>query len=132
MASTPSFIGTPRIGFGSVTTASSDARSGSGTNYVDVISAGSGGTRILEVVIKADNDPADSVVALLLNDGTTSVIFDEADIGNPGAAGATAAGYRLTLTYSNLVLPSGWKLQAAITVTPTAGTVKVFALGGDL
>lgn len=132
MAATPSFIGAPRIGFGSITTGSSDARSGTGTNYVDVISAGSSGTRILEIVIKADADPADSTVTFLLNNGTTSVIFDEVDIGNPAAGSATGISYRVNVTYANLVLPSGWKLQAAVTVTPTVGTIKVIAFGGDL
>jgi len=132
MATNPSFISTPRIGYGSITTGQTSRDTGTTSNVVDVISAVSAGTRVLEVVIKADNDPADSVVCLWLHDGSTNVIFDEVDIANPAAASTTAVGYRTTLTYQNLILPSGWKLQASCTVTPTAGTVKVIALGGDL
>ena len=132
MATAPSFIGTPRIGVGSLGTGQTARTSGTTTDVVDIISAGSGGTRILEIVVKADNDPADSVVVFWLHNGTTNYAFDEMDIGNPAAGSTTVTAYRNTVTYSNLVLPSGWKLQASITVTPTAGSVLVHALGGDL
>lgn len=132
MATTPAFIGTPRIGTGTLATGQTDRTSGTTSNVVDVISAGSNGTRILELVVKADNDPADSVVVFWLHNGTTNFPFDELDIGDPAAASTTSVGYRNTVTYNNLVLPSGYKLQASITVTPTAGNVVVHALGGDL
>lgn len=132
MATTPQFIGTPRIGIGTITTGSSDARSGSGTNYADVITAGSAGTRVLEIVIKGIGDIADSVVTFLVNNGTTSFLFDEIDVGNPAAPSNTAISYRAAFTYANLVLPAGWRLQAAVTVTPTSGNILVIALGGDL
>jgi hypothetical protein len=131
MATNPSFIATPRIGVGSVSVANT-ARDGTGT-LVDVITGAASGTRILEVVLKATDDPADCTLTLFLNDGTTAHIFDEIDLGNPPPGSTTVNSYRSTVTYSNLVLPSAsWKLQAAITVAPTGGTVKVIALGGDL
>ena len=132
MSATPNFISTPRIGVGTLTTGQTARSSGTTTDVVDVLSAGTSGTRILEIVVKADNDPADSVVCFWLHDGTTNHIFDEMDIGNPAAGSTTVTASRNTVTYSNLVLPSGWKLQASITATPTAGAVKVIALGGDL
>lgn len=132
MAANPSFIGTPRMGVGSITTGQTSRTAGTPANIVDVISAGSDGTRVLEVVVISDGDPADSVVILWLHDGSNSTTFDEFDIGNPAAASNTAVGYRLSTTYPNLVLPTGWKLQATCTVTPTTGTIKVWALGGDL
>jgi len=131
MANNPSFIATPRIGVGSVDTANTN-RDGTGT-IVDVIAGAATGTRILEVVLKADGDPADCTIVLYLNDGSNSVVFDEIDLGNPAAGSTILPSYRSTVTYSNLVLPSAsWKLQASITVAPTTGTVKVIALGGDL
>ena len=133
MATTPSFIGTPRIGVGTVDTAQTARASGTTSNVVDVITGAASGTRILEVVVKADGDPADCTVVLWLYDGSTNHVFDELDLGNPAAGSATVASYGGTLTYSNLVLPNAsWKLQASITATPTAGAVKVIALGGDL
>lgn len=132
MATTPQFIATPRIGVGSITTGQTARATGTTANLVDVLTAGTNGTRILEIVVKADDDPADSVVVFWLHDGTNATVFDELDIGNPAAGATTAASYRGSVTYSNLVLPSGWKLQASCTVTPTAGTIKVWAFGGNL
>lgn len=132
MATTPQFIATPRVGIGQITTAQTARTSGTTSNVVDVITAGTNGTRILEVVLKATDDPADSTVVLWLNNGTTNHVFDEIDIGNPAAGSATVASYRTNVTYSNLVIPSGWKLQASVTATTTAGSINVWALGGDL
>lgn len=131
MATSPAFTATPRIGRGSVTTASSNIRTG-GTNYVDVIVGASTGTRINEIVIKATGQPADSVLGLLINDGTNTYSFDEIDLGAPSAGSNTATAFRTSVFYTNLILPSAsFKLQAAISVTPTSGTIEVIALAGD-
>lgn len=132
MAASPSFISTPNIGVATLDTAQTARTGGTTTNVEDVVSGTTNGTRVLEVVVKADDDPTDSIVVLWLHDGSTNHVFDEIDIGNPSAASVTVAGYRNTVTYSNLVIPNGWKLQASITATPTSGEVKVFALSGDL
>lgn len=132
MATAPAFIDAPRIGVGAVDTAQTARAAGTTSNVVDIISAGTNGTRILEIAVKADDDPADCCVVLWLHNGSTNYAFDEIDMGNAAAGSATAPSARFTTTYSNLVLPTGWKLQASITATPTAGDVVVFALGGDL
>lgn len=132
MATTPAFIAAPRVGVGQVDTAQTARTAGTSSNVVDILSAGTNGTRILEVVVKADDDPADCCVVLWLHNGTTNYVFDEIDLGNPAAGSATVTSYRGSTTYSNLVIPTGWKLQASITATTTAGKVGVFALGGDL
>ena len=129
MASTPAFTATPKIGVASVSTANT-ARDGSGT-IATVLTAGSNGTKVEEVVVVATADPADSTVTLFLHDGSNFWYFDEFDLGNPAAASTTVAPYRTYRLYDNLVLPSGWTLRAAITVALTAGVVNVFALGGD-
>lgn len=133
MASIPQFIGTPRLAHGAVTTGQTARTTGTTSGIVDVITGASTGTRILEVVIKALGQPADSVVTLWLYDGTNYVLFDEIDIGAPAAGSNTVVAYRTTVTYANLVLPSAsWKLAAGCTVTPTSGNIEVWALGGDL
>lgn len=132
MATSPAFTATARIGRGSVTTGSSNIRSGAGTNYVDVITGASTGTRINEIVIKSTGQPADSVLGLLIYDGTNTYSFDEIDLGAPAAGSNTVTAYRTTVFYTNLVLPStSYKLQAAVSVTPTSGNIEVIALGGD-
>ncbi len=130
MASTPSFTGTPRIGATTVSTANT-ARDGTGT-IATVITGVAAGTKISEVVLKATDNPADSVVTLFLYDGSTYTLFDEVDLGDPAAASTTVTGYRTSVRYDNLVLPSAsWSLRAAITVAPTGGVVNVIALAAD-
>lgn len=131
MAVAPAYAATPRIGFGSVSTANTN-RDGTGT-IVDVLTGGTSGTKVSEIVIQCTGDPADSTVTLYLHDGTSYRLFDEFDLGNPAAASTTVPGFRTSRTYDSLVLPSNtWKLAAAITVAPTSGAANVFAFGGDL
>lgn len=129
MASAPSFASTPRVAGASVAT--NTARDGTGT-ITTVLSAGSGGTKINEVVVKSTGQPADSVVTLFLFDGTSYYLFDEIDLGAPTAGSNTAAAYRTSVRYDNVVLPNGWSLRAAVTVAATSGAVLVIALAGDL
>jgi hypothetical protein len=131
LTATPAFAVVPRIGFGSVTAANTN-RDGTGT-IVDVLTGAAAGTKINEVVLQATGDPADSVVTLFIYNGSTYLLFDEFDLGNPAAASTTVPGYRYPRRYENLVLPSAsWKLAAAITVALTSGAINVFALGCDL
>lgn len=135
MASTPRFTSTPRVGVATLTLANT-ARDGTGSNIVDVLTAVAAGTKVFEIVVQATGNPADSIVTLFLHDGTTSHIFDEIDVGDPAAASTTDSGYRVSRTYTNLVIPAVgatlWKLQASLTVAPTTGALKVVAFGGDL
>ena len=129
MAASPAFAATPKIGAVTVSTANTN-RDGTGT-IATVFTAGSSGSKIEEVVMKATSDPADSTVVLYLYDGATYYAFDEWDIGNPAAGSATVASYRESRVYENLVLPSGWSLRASITAALTAGVVNVIAIGAD-
>jgi hypothetical protein len=131
MASAPAFASTPRLGVAAVSTANTN-RDGTGT-IVDILTGVAAGTRIDEIVLKATGDPADSVVTIFVHNGTSYFLFDEIDLGDPAAASTTVAGYRISKTYENLVLPTAsFKLAAAITVALTAGVINVFALGADL
>ena len=133
MASTPAFISTPIVGMADLDTGQTARTAGTSSNVVDVTTAApTAGTRVLEVVVKSSGQPADSVIVLWLHNGTTNHVFDEIDIGAPSAGSNTATAYRTNQTYQNLVIPSGWKLQASVTVTPTSGKIKVYALGGVL
>lgn len=129
MAATPNFAANPRVG--SAVAATNTARDGSGT-LATVITAGTGGTKVSEIVVKATGQPADSVLALFVHDGAAAHLFDEVDIGTPAAASDTAAGYRTVLRYDNLVLPATMSLRVAVTVAPTAGDIEVIAFGADL
>lgn len=135
MGASPVFASAPRILEATVSTANT-ARDGTGT-LVDLTgaswtSAPAAGTKVTSVAVVASADPADSIVNLFIHDGTTSRYFDSFDLGNPAAASATVDTYRASKSYADLVLPSGYKLQASITVALTAGVVNVFAMAGDL
>lgn len=130
MASTPNFIGAPRIGRASLSTANT-ATDGTGT-ITDLIVGVSAGTRVLEVVTQATGTTVAALVNLFLWDGANWDLFDQITIS--GSTGSnTAKGNRVSTSYQNLVLPSATaKLGCTITVAPSAGTVRVTALGGDL
>lgn len=131
MATTPSFVTTPRIGVVDVATANT-ARDGTGT-IATIITGVAAGTRIDRVVAITTGDPADSIVNLFIHDGTTAHFFDDIDMGNPAAASTTIPAFRSERPYSNLILPNAsWSLRASITVALTAGVMKLFAFGGDL
>ncbi len=84
-------------------------------------------------MLQATGDPADSIVTVFLHNGTSYLLFDEFDLGNPAAASITVAGYRVEKAYTDVVLPSAsWKVAFAITVALTAGAVNCFVLGSDL
>ena len=125
----PIFPLAPVIGANSVGTANTN-RDGTGT-IATILTAGSNGTAIEEIVVKADGNPADSTIVFYLYDGSAYHVYDEWDIGDPAAGSATVASYRESRLTPNLKLPSGWSLRASITVAPTAGLVQVIALGGD-
>lgn len=126
----PVFAKTPICKVAAVSTANTN-RDGTGT-IVDILTAGADGARIDEIVVKATGDPADSVVTIFIHNGTSYFLYDEFDIGNPAAASTTVGGYRESRLYDNLILESGEKLAAAITVALTAGVINVFAHGGSL
>ena len=105
-------------------------RDGTGT-IVDILTAGASGSQIDEVVVQATGDPDNCTVTLFLYNGSAYKLFDEIDLGNPAAASTTSAGYRARKVYDNLVIPTSWKLAAAVTVAPVSGALNVYAFGSD-
>lgn len=129
MATTPTYAATLHNAAASISTANTN-RDGTGT-IATVFTAGASGSKIEEIVVKADGDPADCTIVFYLYDGTNYHVFDEWDIDNPAAGSATVASYRQARIYDNLVLMSGWSLRASITAAPTSGAVQVHVFGGD-
>jgi hypothetical protein len=136
MASQPAFAATPNNGCAVLGTNGVDAtnRDGSGATTaapVTVFTAGASGSKIEEIVVKAEVDPADCTILLFLHDGSAFHLWDEWDIGNPAAGSATVASYREARPYDNLILKTGWTLRAVVTAAPTTGKIQVHAFGGD-
>lgn len=129
MAADPAFAATPRHEANDVTTANT-ARDGSGT-IETIFTAGASGSKIDEITVKADGNPADSCVVIFLHDGSAYHVFDEFDLGDPAAGSTTVASYRDSKTYRNLRIPTGWSVRASITVALTSGAIQVHVDGGD-
>ncbi len=136
MSNRPVFASTVNNGVAVLGTNGVDAtnRDGTGTTTaapVTFFTAGASGSKVEEIVVKAEVDPADSTILIFLHDGAAFHIFDEYDIGNPAAGSATVASYREARTYTNLLMKTGWTLRAVITAAPTTGKIQVHAFGGD-
>lgn len=122
MATQPQFISTPRIST-AVLAVENTARDGStftsgafGGMSASLLTGTTNGTRVLEVVAKAEGNSVASRVILNLfdNTGTYVGIFDELAL-TAITAGTSTTSARVSATYQNLVLPSGWSLRASVT-----------------
>lgn len=135
MANYPGYASVPRVGVADVSTANTN-RDGTGT-IATVLTAGASGSLVETIIVKSTGDPADSVVNLYLHDGTTAHHIHAIDMGDPAAGSTTVDSYRAVIDLTaespgGWKLPSGWSLRASVTVAPTAGVLKVCAMGGDL
>jgi hypothetical protein len=127
MAASPVFAVTPRIGAVQLSVANTN-RDGTTGTYGTLISAGNSGTRIAEIAVQATGTTTAGMVRLFTNDGTNNRMFDEISV---AAASPTASvkATRISTTYTNLTLPSGWSIKAS---THNGEVINVFALGADL
>lgn len=125
MASTPSYAASPLMQVAQISTANT-ARDGTGT-IATVVTAGTNGCRIEEVVITATGTTTAGVVRLFINDGTNTRLLAEVPI-TAITVGASTPGFTARLTFANLVLESGDSLRAS---THNAETFNVFAFGGS-
>lgn len=128
MAAEPVFAVTPRIGTVNIDTANTN-RDGTGA-ISTLITGGTAGTRVTEIVCKARGVTTAGMVRVFLHNGTGFFLFDEiviAAVATPGASTVTA---RTRNNYDNLILPSAsWSLRVS---THNAESIEVAALGADL
>jgi hypothetical protein len=126
MGTTPVFVAAPKTWQQSMTTANAN-RDGTGT-LVDVVSAGSNGSRVDSIHVEAQATTTPGMVRLYLFDGTTNRLFDEIPVSAVVPSGTVKA-FQADISYPDgLVLPSGWKLRAA---PHNSETFNIFARGGD-
>ena len=135
MATTPSFVSSPKIGIGTCTVAEV-VRSGSPTNTVLVYTAGASGSRIdrIDVMESAANGHTTTVntVSLWIYTGAAYYLFREVAMLTPPTPNAGVAGFQTSLTFPfGLNLQSGYSLRASIRVS-ASDSVNVIAYGGDL
>lgn len=129
MATTAVFFATPKNGAGDLSLANTN-RDGTGT-LVDVIAGGTIGTKVERVIVQAKSTTTAGFVRLFLNNGTTARLIREVPVTAATPSGTVAA-FRQEVDFSNpsqiLVVPNGWKLQAA---PQNAETFAVTAIGAD-
>ena len=129
MASNPQFVNTARISTVNVAAANT-AIDGTGT-ITELIAGATGGTRVLEIVVKgaATTAAANLNIFLSTDSGTTYRLFDTISV-TAVTTGNTTATFRGRTTYTNLVLDSS---SHRVGVTSTiAQSTNVIALAGDL
>lgn len=129
MAVNPQFINTPRIDMANTATANT-AIDGTGT-ITQVLQGATGGTRVLEINVKCAATSAAAVVNIFLStdSGTTWRLFDSIAV-TAATVSTTVPSFRLSRTYSNLVLASSAH-RVGFTTT-IAQSTNVISLGGDL
>lgn len=130
MASDPSFAATPKVGSGLVP-ATADTSLTAPTNTTTIVTGGSNGTKIEELVFEGVGTTVGGIVNVFLYDGTTHHLYDQVSVGAVTVS-ATATAFRQVNRYVNLVLPSNtWQLRVANTVAGNVSLIKVSATGGD-
>lgn len=127
MAASPVFAVTPIVGMAQVSVANTN-RDGTTGTYVTLLTAGASGTRVAEIVTQGAVTTTAGMVRLFLTDGTTTRMFDEISIA-AATVSATVKGNRVSTTYNNLVIPSGWSIRAS---THNGEAINVWALGANL
>lgn len=133
MSATPAYWSNRRFGRAVLSAATTDKTGATTTNIVDILTGVAAGTEITEIQVKADGNPADCIILIFVHNGTNYILYSEIDIGDPAAGSTTIPAYEETRYYTGLFLPTAsFKIAAAITVVPTAGSVNVWASGGDI
>lgn len=133
MATDPQFAATVNLGAALLGSAETNLQAPTTTSVI--VTAGSSGTKIEEIVVEASATSLTAttvagLVYLFLYDGATYHLYDTLTI-PANTASATAAPARVNKTYTNLVLKSGWSLRASQSIAGNASLLKCFAVGGD-
>ena len=132
MATSAQYAATPRIGSATLTTA--DTSLTAPTTVGTILTAGSSGTRIDYIDIQGVATTTACLVNLFIYDGSTYILWTQVPV-IAVTSSTTAPAFAATLSSnvnSNLmplILPTGYSLRAAVSVTQTG--VRVTAQGGD-
>lgn len=127
MSTTANYASTPRCGAAQVSAANTNL-DGSGT-VVMILTAGSSGSRIDRIDIKAVVTTSAGMIRLFVHDGTNYRLWKEVPVSAvEKSASVPAFGTTIDMSHQPLVLPSGYSLRAA---TEKAEAFNIIATGGD-
>jgi hypothetical protein len=127
----PIFALVPETKIVTVTAATTDRTGATTTNLVELLTAGTNGTKITQIGAKVAGTNASVLVLIFITDtaGANPKLFDEFSL-NPITASTTLASARVVIPYSDLQLKSGQKIFVGTTVAIADG-VNIFAIKGD-
>lgn len=130
MATRPVFANTPIVSV-AVLSAANTNRDGSGT-IVTVLDPPAGGCKLNRIIIKAEDDPADSVVILWIQIASVWIMLKEVDLENPADATNTVTAFEYEVNFADrdINLADANLIGATLTAAPTAGDVNVIAFAG--
>jgi hypothetical protein len=132
MASSASYVGTPKVGATTLTTANT-ALNGTGT-LGTVITSGTIGSRIDSIQIISTATSTDTVINLFIFNGTTANLWQQIPLPAKTLSTTVASSNvnistNINIDFMPLILPTGHSLRAATSVTQTG--IVVQAIGGD-
>lgn len=130
MGAQAQYVTTNNVGHGSMTVANTN-RDGTGT-VVTCFTAGSSGSKVNEIRIKATGQTAAGLINLFVYDGSSYRLLDAVTVDAVTPNTTTDSWEADPITFANLDLESGDTIVAAPTVAPTSGAFHVIVLGGDL
>lgn len=125
MATSPNYAATPNAPAVTISTANT-ARDGTGT-IATVFTAGSNGSRLEDITIKAQGSTTAGMVRLFLHDGTSARLWREIQVPAVTPSG-TVPSWEIRFPIY-LFLQSGYSLRAS---TNNAESFTVVANGGNL
>jgi hypothetical protein len=132
MANTsPIFALVPETKIVTVTAATTDRTGATTTNLVELLTAGTDGTKITQIGAKVAGDNTACLVLIFITDtaGANPKLYDEIGL-EAITASTTVTSQRAVTAYSDLQLKSGQKVLVGITVAQADG-VNIFAIKGD-
>lgn len=127
MATAPQYAGTVLMGSGAVS-ATADTSYTAPTNITTIVTAGTSGSKIDEIVFMGDGSTVAGTVNVFLFDGSNYHIYDSVGV-VAVTAGAQAPPWRMVKTYANLLIANGWSLR--VTSTVASQLIVVSAFGGS-
>lgn len=103
------------------------------SNVSTIVSGGSSGGKVEEIVVSGTATTAAGVVNVFLYDGSTYHLYDQIPV-TAVTPSSTAVGFRAYRQYTNLFVKNGWSLRASHTcgASTNDSVLKVSAVGGDI
>jgi len=124
MASSPQYTAIPKVGIGKISVANTSL-TGTGT-LVNVVSAGTNGSRVDSVTVKATTTTTNDIVRLFLYDGSIYSLLTEILV-SAITISSTIKSFETTITLG-IVIPSGYSLYAS---THVGQSYNILSFGGD-